>query len=471
MSGWGAIYANTVYALQTQTSTLVQLQSQISSGLRVARASDDPGDAVKIMDYRRRGASLDTYLSNLATASTTLEGSLTAMQSISTSLIRVRELLTQATSAIYSQANRAALAEEVNTLLEQAVSLANTSSLGQYAFSGQNVTAVPYLAQRNNGVIERVTYAGSYERMYVPVSSRTNVESQLVGDEVFRVSDPETPLFYGPTGAAPGTSPSTVRGDLWLSVTDGGTTSYDGGVLAPGSSQDQDTIIGAHTIEVDGAGMTVSLDGGPAVSFTGAENDLLVTNSNGETVNVDMTGWAGGSGSWQVSRSVELSLDDGATTTTITDFSQETAVIAPSGGVLIVDPSGINSVGVDAVTVPGSYDLFATLINIRDLLANTRDLSSEDQQELLQQANSSLATVTDNLAQKMAGVGSRIQALDQLKQTLETSRGHASDQAAMLQDADVVDVATRLAKSQNLYEMTLTSASKLLSISLLDFIM
>jgi len=470
MSGWGAIYANTIYALQTQSSVLVRLQEQVSTGLRVSQASDDPGSAVKIMDLKRRSASLETYLENLSFASSTLTESLNAMQEISTSLTRVKELLTQAISGTYNQANRASMAEEVDTLLEQAVSLANTSTMGQYAFAGQNVAATPYVAHRTDGQITEVAYAGSLEHMVVPVNSRTTVESQLVGAEIFRLSDPETPKFYGATGAAVGASPSTVRGDLWLTVADGGATSYAGGGLAAGTSQAQDTIVGEHEIAVDDVGMTVSLDGGPAVSFTGAEADLLVTNDAGQTVHVDMTGWSGVAGQWAVSRSVTLSLDDGVTTTTVTDFSQQAAVVDPSGGVLMVDPSGIDAVGVDAVTVPGSYDLFATLINLRDLLANTRDLSSADQQELLSRAYESLSSVNDNLAQKLAAIGSRIQALDTMTTTLETSRDNADDQAALLQDADVVDVATQLARSQNLYEMTLASASKLLSISLLDFI-
>jgi flagellar hook-associated protein 3 FlgL len=472
MSGWGSIYTNTLYALQTQSATLARLQEQVSTGLRVVKASDDPGSAVKIMDLRRKSASLDTYLTNIGQTSQTLENSLNSMQQISTSLTRVRELLTQASSGTYSDANRASMAEEVDTLLEQALSLANTSNLGQYSFGGQNVSTAPYVAQRVEGHITDVQYAGSLDQMRVTVGAGTNIASQLVGDEIFRVSNPGTPVFLGSTGAAVGTSPSTVRGDLWLTVRDGGTTSYAAaGGLAAGSSAAGDTIVGVHTITVDAAGSTARLDDGQAVAFTAADNDLELTNAAGQNVHVDMTGWLGADGQWQVSRSVTLSLDDGATTTTVTDFSQQAAVIDPqTGGTLMVDPSGINATGLDAVTVPGSGDLFGTLINLRDLLSNTKGLDSSQQQKLLRQAETGLTTVTDNLSQKLAAIGSRIQALDTMTQTLETNRNSAGDQADMLQDADVVSVATELARSQNLYEMTLASAAKMLSLSLLDFI-
>jgi flagellar hook-associated protein 3 len=449
---------------------LARLQEQISTGMRVVRASDDPGSAVKIMDLRRKSASLDTYLTNIGQTSRTLENSLNSMQHVSTSLTRVRVLLTQASSGTYSDANRASMAEEVDTLLEQALSLANTYDLGQYSFSGQNVSAKPYVAQRVGGLITDVQYAGSLEQMRVPVAPGTNIASQLVGDDIFQVTKP--PVFLGSTGAAAGTSLSTVRGDLWLTVGDGGTTSYaTASGLAAGSSATGDTIVGVHTITVDAAGSTVRLDDGPAVAFTVANDDLELTNAAGQSVHADMSGWVGADGQWQVSRSVTLSLDDGATTTTVTDFSQQAAVTdARTGGVLMVNPSGINATGLDAVTVPGSGDIFGTLIHIRDLLSNTQGLDSSRQQELLRQAGTDLTTVTDNLTQKLAAVGSRIQALDSMTQMLETNRNSAGDQANMLQDADIVNVATQLARSQNLYEMTLASAAKLLSLSLLDFI-
>jgi flagellar hook-associated protein 3 len=449
---------------------LARLQEQISTGMRVVRASDDPGSAVKIMDLRRKSASLDTYLTNIGQTSRTLENSLNSMQHVSTSLTRVRVLLTQASSGTYSDANRASMAEEVDSLLEQALSLANTYDLGQYSFSGQNVSAKPYVAQRVGGLITDVQYAGSLEQMRVPVAPGTNIASQLVGDDIFQVTKP--PVFLGSTGAAAGTSLSTVRGDLWLTVGDGGTTSYaTASGLAAGSSATGDTIVGVHTITVDAAGSTVRLDDGPAVAFTVANDDLELTNAAGQSVHADMSGWVGADGQWQVSRSVTLSLDDGATTTTVTDFSQQAAVTdARTGGVLMVNPSGINATGLDAVTVPGSGDIFGTLIHIRDLLSNTQGLDSSRQQELLRQAGTDLTTVTDNLTQKLAAVGSRIQALDSMTQMLETNRNSAGDQANMLQDADIVNVATQLARSQNLYEMTLASAAKLLSLSLLDFI-
>lgn len=473
MSGWGSIYTNTIYALQNQSSTLARLQEQISSGMRVGRASDDPASALKIMNLRRKSASLDTYLKNLNQTSQTLETSLNAMQHVSTSLIRVRELLTQASSGIYSDSNRASMAEEVDTLLEQALSLANTSNLGQYSFAGQTTTAAPYVAQRVDGLITDVQYVGSPEQMRVPVAPGTNIVSQLVGDDIFRVSDPEPPQIIGSTGAAAGTSPSTVRGDLWLSVQDGGTTTHDpaGGLAAGASAAAQDTIAGVHTLTVDAGASTVRLDDGGLVSFTGADADLKVTNASGQSVHVDMTGWVGTDGQWQVSRSVELSLDGGATTTTVTDFSAEAAVIdGQTGGVLMVDPSAISATGIDAVTVPGSYDLFGTLIHIRDVLSNTQGLDSGQQQEVLLQAGTALSTVSENLTQRLAAVGARLQALDSMTQNVQTNRNSAGDQAAMLQDADIVDVATQLARSQNLYEMTLATASRLLSLSLLDFI-
>ena len=90
--------------------------------------------------------------------------------------------------------------------------------------------------------------------------------------------------------------------------------------------------------------------------------------------------------------------------------------------------------------------------------------------ELLHGATESLEEMIAGITQTMTGVGGRMQAMDSLGERLQDFEVTLSDQAAVLENADIVDVATQLARVQTFYEMTLATASKLLSLSLLDFI-
>ncbi len=49
-------------------------------------------------------------------------------------------------------------------------------------------------------------------------------EGAMVGDEVFRSDDRQPPIFLGTTGAKAAAATSTVRGDVWLTVTHNATT-------------------------------------------------------------------------------------------------------------------------------------------------------------------------------------------------------------------------------------------------------
>ena len=60
--------------------------------------------------------------------------------------------------------------------------------------------------------------------------------------------------------------------------------------------------------------------------------------------------------------------------------------------------------------------------------------------------------------------------LDTLDKRLETRQAPTAEQAALLEDADIVQAATHLARQQTLYEMTLASLARLLRLSLFDYI-
>ena len=67
-------------------------------------------------------------------------------------------------------------------------------------------------------------------------------------------------------------------------------------------------------------------------------------------------------------------------------------------------------------------------------------------------------------------VGMKISSLSQLQDSLEDLKYDAEDEASRLQNADIAQVAMGIARRQVLYEMSLSVAAKLLSMSLLDFI-
>ncbi|HUU09995.1 MAG TPA: hypothetical protein VM431_05590, partial [Phycisphaerae bacterium] len=138
MSGWGSIYNNTRLMLGVHGRELARLQEMAASGLRIRQASDAPADAFRILGLRADGYAYETYSKNLAGVDDSLNMALSVMGQMSESLTRVRELATQGLSGTYSPDNRAAVAREIDAILQQTISLANTSHTGRYLFAGSS---------------------------------------------------------------------------------------------------------------------------------------------------------------------------------------------------------------------------------------------------------------------------------------------------------------------------------------------
>ena len=107
---------------------------------------------------------------------------------------------------------------------------------------------------------------------------------------------------------------------------------------------------------------------------------------------------------------------------------------------------------------------------IRDILENDRGLSTAQLQDLINNSLNSLDEVNNLLVQTEVTVGSKVSFLDNLKDSLENRKYNTEDEVTRLQEADVAQIAIDLSRREILYEMSLSVAGKLMSLSLLDFI-
>ncbi len=171
----------------------------------------------------------------------------------------------------------------------------------------------------------------------------------------------------------------------------------------------------------------------------------------------------GSTGNWSLSI-------DGGTAVNSDGTQTNLAVKNANGQVLYVDTTGITSTGVDLVNVPGTYDIFNTLIIIRDVLENEKGLSDAQVREMLNNLPSSLEETSKLMVQAQVSIGSKIGFLDDLKHSLKDQQYDTEDEATRLQEADIAQIAIDLARREILYQMSLSVAAKLMSMSLLDFI-
>jgi len=165
-----------------------------------------------------------------------------------------------------------------------------------------------------------------------------------------------------------------------------------------------------------------------------------------------------------------LSINDSPPTFTDGTDTNLALTDSKTGKILYVDTTEINSTGVELVSVPGTHDIFNTLISIRDMLKNEKELPGNQLKELQDNTLNVLNEITELLVEAEVSVGSRIGFLDTLKDSLNKLKYNAEDEATLLQEADIAQIAVDLSRREVLYQMSLSVAGKLLSMSLLDFI-
>ena len=251
----------------------------------------------------------------------------------------------------------------------------------------------------------------------------------------------------------------------------------------PYQAQRVDNKITSVTYQGSEISRTVEVAPGVTASVTLAGSDVFGANTSGTPIFYGTTGAKAGSGTSSVQGDVwltvtndgtnyKLSIDDGLTYVTVPAGGSENQAVTDSrtGKVLYVDTREITSTGVEPIRVPGTYDVFGTLISVRDLLLNSKDLSASQLQELREKMVDSLDEVDNAIAQQITAVGGKITSLSNLKDTLDTLDANATEQSDTLSQADISQVAIDLSRRQTLYQMSLQVAGKMFSLSLLDFI-
>jgi flagellar hook-associated protein 3 len=431
------------------------------------------------MNLQSQSESLDAYDTNIDRVVGNIEQADVVMQEVSQLLMEAKTLVSQVGSDTYSQAQRTANGEAINQMISQVVWLANSEVLGQRLFSGNETATVPYVVEETDGMIRSVSYQGGRHSTSTPVAPGVEQPGTLVGEKVFGSYDRQVPQMFGDTGAGVGSGTSTVRGDIWLTATHD-TTTFAGatGVAAGSRSASEDTILGtSHTLTIDADNATVQLDSGQSVPYGAGGDDanLAVTNADGDTVYIDVTNLAGGlTGVTNVAitATAKMSIDDMVSTVDVTTFGENEAITdSRTGQILYVDATSLQRVGLEPVHIAGTSNVFDVLIAARDVLLNDRGLSRAQQGELttgtvLESFDEIITTVIAN----STAVGGRLQAMSNLKGSVADIKLSLDTRRSDLQDADIVQLATDLARTQAFYEMVLAASAKVLKVSLLDYV-
>jgi flagellar hook-associated protein 3 FlgL len=142
--------------LQRVQQRLSESQSQVSSGKRVEKPSDDPLAAARATRLQADIDATAGYSDTVDESKSWLDATDSALMSLTDVVQKVRELTVQAANGATSDAGRQSIKAQVDQLIKQAKSTLNQAYDGRYLFSGTKTDTAPY-------DVDTVPYDDSYK--------------------------------------------------------------------------------------------------------------------------------------------------------------------------------------------------------------------------------------------------------------------------------------------------------------------
>lgn len=171
--------ATTLAGIQGNQTKLSRLQQQLSSGKVMSKPSDDPAAAQSALALRAELARMTQYTRNSDDGKAWLGTIDSTMQTMLSSVSRVRDIVVQGSSTgSMSATDRQALATEVKGLRDSLIGDANTTYLGRPVFGGTTSGKVAY--DTTTGA-----YVGDNNVVTRTVGSTQAVRVDLTGPEAF----------------------------------------------------------------------------------------------------------------------------------------------------------------------------------------------------------------------------------------------------------------------------------------------
>ena len=253
-----------VVSLNSSTLSEQQLTSELSSGLRVSSLSDDPVAAGQSSLLNSSISQDDTFVQTASTTQSLMQVADSTLSSVVTQLTSALSLSVSGNSGTASASDLTSLSQQLSSVRDQVVSLANTSYQGVYIFAGSKGSVRPFTVDTSTSPTT-TTYSGDSQASNVTTENGQLLQTTLAGSAVFM---------------APGADVMTALNNLvadFASGTVSSTSSTDIGILqtALGNVSQQQTVLGSSLDRLESASTYAQID---ATNRTAEVSSLVSAN-------------------------------------------------------------------------------------------------------------------------------------------------------------------------------------------------
>jgi flagellar hook-associated protein 3 len=338
-----------VFNTQRALQRYVSAQTQMSSGRRINKPSDDPSGTLRDLSYRTEISNIEQYQKNINRAQSWVKTYDDAMADMKNVVSSIKEIAVAMANGNYDATARAGSATEVESAIDHFLQLGNTQIENRYMFSGNLTQSKPF-ERSSNGL----SYVGDTGRIDFEVASglrqQVNVDgSSLLLKQLAPLGE-DADLNVGINGATlltnlhggdgiNATPPTFTVTDTNLNINV--TVDLTGAVTV----SDALTMINAQlttggitnlTATVAASGNAITLDSTPNGLVTGATLLSKLNSGNGAEVTSGKLRVTNGSTvDVQIDLSGSVTLND-----VITRFNTQMAAAGVNNVTMSIDPTG-----------------------------------------------------------------------------------------------------------------------------------
>lgn len=180
------LFATMINAVGNDRQRLNTALQQISTGQSVNSPSDNPAAAAALIENNTQSSTNDQFLRSISSVQGALQTADSTLGSVVNALTQAISVGTEGANGTVSDSERQAMAQEIQSIQQTVMGLANTSYQGSYLFAGTAVTTPPYVADALSP--SGVSYAGNATTNKVQVGPDQFVPLNLPGSTIFNGS-------------------------------------------------------------------------------------------------------------------------------------------------------------------------------------------------------------------------------------------------------------------------------------------
>jgi flagellar hook-associated protein 3 FlgL len=171
-------------ALNQSGNLLNTLSTELSSGMSISNLADNPVAAAQATLLDGQIEQYDTFVQTSSGEASMMQVADSTLGDVVTQITQALGLAVEGSNGTQSSSDNASVAQSLSGILNQIVSLANTSFQGQFLFSGSQGSVQPFTLDSSTSP-PTVNYAGDTSVQFIETPSGQKLQVNLPGSSVF----------------------------------------------------------------------------------------------------------------------------------------------------------------------------------------------------------------------------------------------------------------------------------------------